>query len=328
MITHRQRLEDCLVGQKPDRVPIAFWRHFPVDDQTPEGLATATLHFQNTYDLDLVKVTPQSSFCLMDWGIKQEWRGLPEGTYTYTQRVVQQPDDWFKLPTLNPTRGRLGAQLHCLELLRKSLGAGTPYIQTIFNPLSQAKNLAGGDTLLIQIRRYPEAVHAGLKIITESTRRFIEAAIKTGISGIFFAVQHANYGLLSRGEYQEFGRAYDLPVLEAAQDFWLNLLHLHGTEIMFEEFIDYPVQVINWHDKETEPSLTDGLAKFPGAVCGGLQRHETLLLGTLEQVATEAHEAIHATGGIRHILGTGCVAFTTVPHGNLMAARQSVESGI
>ena len=56
-ITHRQRLETCLTGQKPDRTPVALWRHFPVDDQTPEGLAAATLNFQSTFDFDLVKVT-------------------------------------------------------------------------------------------------------------------------------------------------------------------------------------------------------------------------------------------------------------------------------
>ncbi|MBP1702385.1 MAG: hypothetical protein H6Q38_1492 [Chloroflexi bacterium] len=326
MITHRQRLEICLMGDQPDRVPVALWRHFPVDDQTAEGLAAATLQYQNTYDFDLVKVTPQSSFCVMDWGIQQEWRGEPEGTYSYTQRVIHRPEDWYNLPMLDPYTGRLGTQLRCLEIINNSLGSHTPIIQTIFNPLSQAKNLAGGDQLLLHLRRYPEAVHAGLSIITECTRRFIDAAVKTGIAGIFYAVQHAKFHLLSVAEYKEFGRAYDLQVLGSTSDLWLNLLHLHGTEIMFSEFIDYPVQVINWHDRETEPSLSQGLTKFPGIVCGGLQRHETLLLGTPQQIQTEAHQAIAATGGRRLILGTGCVAFTTVPYGNLIAARRSVES--
>ena len=66
-ITHRQRLETCLAGEKPDRTPVALWRHFPVDDQTPTGLAAATLKFQQDYDFDLVKVSPPSSFCLKDW---------------------------------------------------------------------------------------------------------------------------------------------------------------------------------------------------------------------------------------------------------------------
>ena len=47
--------------------------------------------------------------------------------------------------------------------------------------------------------------------------RFIEAAKGAGIDGIFYAVQHARYPLMSRDEFTEFGRAYDLRVLEAAQ---------------------------------------------------------------------------------------------------------------
>jgi hypothetical protein len=36
-LNHRARLEACLTGQIPDRAPVALWRHFPVDDQTPTG---------------------------------------------------------------------------------------------------------------------------------------------------------------------------------------------------------------------------------------------------------------------------------------------------
>jgi uroporphyrinogen decarboxylase len=325
MITHRSRIENCLAGASLDRVPVALWRHFPVDDQAAGTLAAATLNYQRTFDMDLVKVTPQSSFCLLDWGIRQEWQGMPEGTYTYTQRVIQNPEDWSRLTPLDPSRGRLGQQLECLKLLSGALGHDTPFIQTIFNPLSQAKNLAGGDTLMFHLRRYPDALHAGLQTIVESTRRFIEAAKSTGISGIFYAVQHAQFGLLGQAEYREFGRTYDLQVLEASQDLWLNMLHLHGTQVMFDEFVDYPIQVINWHDKETSPSLAGGKSLFPGVVCGGLRRHQTLLLGTPQQVTEEARQAIEESQGQRHILGTGCVAYTTVPYGNILAARQAVE---
>jgi uroporphyrinogen decarboxylase len=325
MSTHRKRLETCLSGEKPDRVPIALWRHFPVDDQTPEGLAHATLDFHKRFDFDLIKVTPPSSYCLKDWGAQDEWRGANEGTRDYTHNVIQHPEDWERLPTLEPARGYLGAQLECLRLLVQELGPETPIIQTIFNPLSQAKNLVGKDNLTIHLRRHPDALQAGLKTITETTQQFIEAAKLTGISGVFYAVQHAQYGLLSEDEYNNFGRFHDLKVLEPARELWLNMLHLHGQEIMFNNFLDYPVNIINWHDRETSPSLSEGQALFSGVVCGGLQRHNTLVLGTPEDVKAEAFEAIQATGGQRFILGTGCVVPTIAPFGNMLAARQSVE---
>ena len=322
--SHRSRLETCLSGIQPDRTPVALWRHFPVDDQTPAGLAAATIEFQRTYDFDLVKVTPASSFCLKDWGVEDEWRGATEGTRDYTRRVIIQPENWTHLPVLSPFAGRLGNQLECLRLIVNDLGPQIPVIQTIFNPLSQAKNLLGKDTLLVHLRRYPEAVHAGLRILTETTQRFVEAAVQTGIAGIFFAVQHAQYSLLSEAEYDDFGCPYDFQVLEPARGLWLNMLHLHGDEVMFDRFLDYPMGVINWHDRDTWPSLRQAQVRFTGVVCGGLQRDRTMVLGTPESVTTEALDAVQETAGKRFILGTGCVLPIIAPRANIWAARQAV----
>jgi len=323
-MTHRQRLERTLAGELPDRPPVALWRHFPVDDQTPDGLAAAALDFQRTYDFDLVKVTPASSFCLKDWGVDDAWRGAPEGTRDYTVRVIHEPEDWRRLRPLDPRQGHLGAQLTCLRLLVEELAPHTPVIQTIFSPLAQAKNLVGPEQLLIHLRRYPDAVHEGLRVITETTIRFIEAARETGIDGVFYAVQHAQYGLLSADEFRTFGREYDLRVMDAAADLWLNVVHLHGSEVMFDLVADYPAAVLNWHDRETSPSLAEGQQRFPGVVCGGLRRWDTLVLGDPESVRREAQDAIQATGGRRFILGTGCVVPTLAPRANLFAARQAV----
>ncbi len=324
-ITHRQRIEKCLLGDLPDKTPIALWRHFPVDDQTPDRLARAVLEFQSINNFDLVKVTPSSSYCLKDWGVKDEWRGNPEGTRQYLSRVIQSPEDWLNLPVLNPFKGALGDQLNCLKIINNELGSGVPVLQTIFSPLAQAKNLVGGEILLVHLRQYPEAVLAGLKTVAETTSRFIEAAIKTGIAGIFYAVQHANYQLLSETEYIQFGRKFDLDVLELVRENWLNMLHLHGTNVMFKLFTAYPVQVMNWHDRETFPTLADGKKLFPGVVCGGLQRERTMELGNPDQVHSEASDAIRATEGKRFILGTGCVLQTTTPRANILAAIRTAR---
>jgi uroporphyrinogen decarboxylase len=322
-ITHRKRIESCIIGDFPDRTPIALWRHFPIDDQTPDGLAAAIIDFQRTYDFDLVKVTPASSFCLKDWGADDEWRGNTEGTREYVRRVINSPEDWIKLKPLEPKSGALEAQLSCLKIICDELSPFVPVIQTIFSPLAQAKNLIGGQELLVHMRKYPEAFQAGLNIIAESTQRFIEAACKLDISGIFYAIQHANYQLLSKNEYEKFGRVYDLSLLDAVSEKWINMLHLHGDNIMFELFSDYPIQSINWHDRETYPNLVEAQALFPGVLCGGLQRIHTMELGSPENVFTEARNAIQATNNRRFILGTGCVLSVTTPRANIMAAIKS-----
>lgn len=324
-MNRRARLEATLTGARPDRTPVALWRHFPVDDQTPEGLAAAVVAFQQAYDFDFVKVTPESSYFIKEWGITDAWRGNPEGTREYTHLPITSPEDWARLPLLDPRQGALGNQFTALRLIEKALGPDVPVIFTIFSPIGQARKMAGTETFLYHLRRYPDALHTGLKIIQESTLRFIEALKATGIAGLFYAVQHGQYGTLSEAEFAAFGRAYDLPLLEAAKAWWLNVLHLHGSHVMFEQVADYPAQVINWHDRETWPSLATGQRLFPGAVCGGLRQWETMVLGTPAQVQAEAREALEMTGGRRFILGTGCVTPITAPHGNLLAARHGGE---
>jgi uroporphyrinogen decarboxylase len=327
MPTHREQIQALLTGEKTDRPAVALWRHFPVDDQTPETLAAATLNFQQTYDFDIVKVTPASSFCLKDWGVEDKWTGHTEGTRAYTRRVVSGPKDWERLPVLDPTSEHLAAQLTCLRLIRSKLTKETPIIQTVFSPLAQAKNLAGGETLLTHLRLHPEAVMKGLQAIAESTRRFVESALGTGVDGVFYAIQHAQASLLTLEEYKSFGLPHDLHILEPAKQLWCNMLHLHGHDGYFSLLSSYDFQIVNWHDRETYPSLAEGQKLFSGAVCGGM-RQDTLVYGNQAEVQKEAAEAIEQTRGQRFILGTGCVVPVIASHGNIITARQSVDPGV
>jgi len=323
-LTKRNRLEATIAGEPTDRLPVALWRHWPVDDQRGPDLARATLAFQRTFDFDFIKVTPSSNYCLADWGAQSQWVGHFHGTRDYGRPVIQSPEDWTGLPILDPTQGLLNEIRQALSIIGQEVKEEVPFIQTIFNPLAQARNLAG-DRLLSDLRQHPNALKAGLETITESTLRFIETIRETGIAGVFLALQHASYDLLTEAEYREFGRPYDLRILEATRDLWFNLLHVHGQNIMFDPVADYPAQAINWHDQETPPSLKEATARFPGALVGGLRQEETMAYGTPDQVRAEVGAAIQQTGGRRLIIGTGCVTPIIAPMSNLWAAREAVE---
>ncbi len=324
MITHRERIQACLNHKKTDHTPIALWRHFPVDDQNPELLAAATLKFQETYDFDIVKVTPASSFEVKGWGVEDEWMGDDEGSRRYTKRVIEKPGDWEKLHVLDPSSPHLAGQLACLRLVKQGLSPETPLIQTIFSPLAQAKNLAGNDLLLEHIRKNPEAVMKGLDTIAKTTAKFVEAVCDVGVDGIFYAVQHAQANLLSLDEYKSFGLPSDRVALEPANDLWCNMLHLHGRDVYFSLLRFYNFQIVNWHDRETYPTLGEAQSLFNGVLCGGL-RQDTLVSQDQAAVKNEAADAIKQTKGQRFILGTGCVVPYVASSENIMAARKSVE---
>jgi len=324
-LSHFDRIETITNGEVPDRPAVAFWRHFPVDDMDPGTLARSTIHFQELFDFDLVKVSPASVFCIKDWGVDSVWRGNPEGSREYTKRVIYSPEDWLSLMKLDPLKGSLGAHLECLKTVRKSIPSSTPLIQTIFSPLSQAKNLAGPDMLQVYLRKYPDALIAGLQVIMETTVDFISALKGIGISGIFYAVQQASYRLFSVNEFVRFGKSFDLQILNQCNDFQLNMVHIHGKDIMFDQMIDYPVKIFNWHDRETAPTLGEAKDIVTATTCGGINQFQTLALGTPLQVEAEAIDALSATKGLRFILGTGCVTPVLTPMTNLWAARNIVE---
>ena len=324
MTTHRERIQACFNGEQTDRTPIALWRHFPEEDQNPEALAAATLKFQQTYDFDIVKVTPASSFMVKDWGVEDEWKNNPEGSREYTKRIIHDPKDWEKLKPLDPSAPHLAAQLKCLKLVREGIGTDTPVIQTIFNPMSQAKNLAGNDLLLEHIKKHPEAVMKGLETITKTTAKFIEAVHEIGVDGIFYAIQHAQGSMLELDEYKSIVLPFDQETLKPAEEFWCNLLHLHGKDVYFSLLRLMNFQIVNWHDRETYPSLIEAQSVHRGVLCGGI-RQDTLYSGTPAQVKEEAADAIKQTKGKRFILGTGCVVYYQSAHENIMAAKESIQ---
>jgi len=324
--TSRERLQALVHGEKVDQIPVALWHHFPVDDQNADKLAAATINFQQTFNFDLVKVSPSSSFCLEDWGARDIWAGDPEGTRAYQGTVIHAPEDWKKLKKLDPHKGALGRQLDCLKIVRDAIGAQVPIIQTIFSPLSQAKNLIGKANLAAEMHRNPEALKAGLDIITETTADFIEACQRLGIDGIFYAVQHASYNILSGTEFEEFEKTYDRRLFPLIEEFWLNMLHIHGTSIMADACVDYPLQIFNWHDRDTQPNLADGKKLFNKVVCGGLGRIDAMLLGNESVIKAEIDDAVRQTNGQGFILGTGCVMMQTTPYGNIKTAVDHVRA--
>lgn len=324
----RERLEKTIAGEATDRIPVALWRHWPGDDQRAADLARSTIDFQQQYDWDFVKVTPCSGYCVTDYGVQDDWQGSLEGTRVVTRRAVSRSLDWTSLRTLDPAKGALGRQQECLRMVTDALSPQVPVIQTIFSPLAQAKNIAGTEQMMHHMRTQPDRFHSGLNIITESTLRFIDSLRRLPIDGIFYAIQHASYARLSEAEYRTFGLPYDRKILEALPSkWWLNVIHLHGDAPMFHLLNELRAPVVNWHDRDTEPTLAQGKTMFAGAVCGGLSRWDHVHQGTPNTVRDMVRDAIEQTNGRRLIISTGCVTMVTSPLSNLRAVRQAVEPG-
>ena len=323
-MTKRERVQAALAGKPVDRMPVAFWRHWPIDDQDAEALTRATLDYQRRFDWDFIKVTPSHTYCIEDYGAKHVYRGKAIGDRDHLERVVKRIEDWDHIEPLDVRKGAYARQLRCLRMVLETRDPNTPVIQTVFNPIGMARYLAD-EAYAVHLRRDPERVERALSALTETCAAFSRAAIAEGADGIFLSTAAASYEVMSEDEYRRFGRPGDLAVLKAAGGGWLNILHLHGQHPMFGHVTDYPVHVLNWHDRAAGPSLAEAAKLFPGALACGVEQFTLLHFGTPAEVEAQVQDAITQMGGRRLIVAAGCTYPLTVPDGNLLAARQAVE---
>jgi uroporphyrinogen decarboxylase len=325
----RERLERTIAGEPTDRTPVALWRHFPGDDQRAVDLAAAVVDWQRRYDWDFVKVTPANTYNVVDYALQERWQGDLEGMRTIIRPVITKSLDWTNLRVLDPSRGMLRQALDALSLIREGVELTTPILMTIPSPLAQARMLAGEATLIKHLRTAPDRLRTGLNTLTDSTLRLVDALRRSGLSGLYYSAELATYTALSEAEYREFGRPYDLRILEgASRDWWLNILHLQGELPMFDQFRDYPVQAINWQDRDSDPTIDMAKLRFKGALCAGLGQRDALHDGTPVEVRSQARNAMEQASNRRLILSAGCVTMVTTPLSNLKAARGVVEPGL
>ena len=322
---HWQRVEAAVRGDPVDHPPIALWRHFPEDDQHVDKLVAQTLAWQQRWDFDLVKFMPSGTYGVEDWGAVTAYTGQANGARVVVKPAVVRTADWNAIGDLDVRRGSYGLQNEALALTAKALGGSVPFLQTVFSPLTTARKLST-ERLFADLRREPETLHRALRVITGVTIRFALDALAAGAHGIFLATQLASFRLLSRDEYERFGKPYDLEILAAlAGKARLSMLHAHGDDIMFDLVAGYPAEMLNWHDRLTEPTLRAALPRFPRLLVGGLEEHGALGRGEVELVAREVADAIAQTGGRRLMIGPGCVVPVAVTDAAVEAAVRATR---
>lgn len=305
-MTHRERIEAALKGESTDRAPFGFWWHFANRDRSPRRLAELAVALQHRLDLDFIKFSPYGLYSVVDWGVTLEIFAGNLNPPVQTGYPIQSPDDWL---TLEPHSGEDGEYLVLLEAQRIALDmldGKVPFTQTIFSPLTSAAKMVGRDKLPIHIRQHPDELHQGLKIITETTRRFVTQVVQRGADGLFFASQAVDPNYITPEEHAEFAKRYDLQVLEATGGkTWFDIFHLHGREISFDQVLDYPVHAFNYHDRDYGPSLSEMRKRTTKCLLGGISPGGPIAKGTPDEVAWEVEDAWKQLGGRGLIITPG-----------------------
>ena len=320
-MTPRERVLAALHGAAVDRPPVSLWRHFPNADQSAQALADSTVAWQRLLDLDFIKLMPPGDYATIDWGATSAYRGAAGGTRETTTYPVRRLEDWDAIGLLDAGHGFNAEVVGACRLVRAQLGPDVPVLQTIFSPLTIAHKLSGG-RVIQHLQDDPERVHQALANITAVTRAVTRASLAAGADGVFFASQCATSDMLSRADYDEFGTAYDEPVIAAASDAGsiFTLIHVHGANAYFDVLASYHAHALNWHDRRFGPPIQEVLRDYPArAAVAGVDEHGIVEM-TAEQVREQVLEARDAAHERRLLVGPGCVITIATPEENLRAA--------
>lgn len=325
----KERVDAALRNQGVDRPPVSLWRHFYECEQSAEDLAGAMLSFHRKYDWDWMKVNPRASYHVEGWGVKTDYNAEgANGKPVVTQAPVQSAADFGKLQPLSVSEGVLGEQIEALERIGEALGGEAYFLETVFNPLSIAADLVNDDaTFLRFMQEDPQALKAGLEVITETFIAFSSAVLKAGAGGLFFATtEWASRDKLTEEQWAEWARPYDLRVLAAVQGAPFNVLHVCKNNNLLFALADYPVDAINWAvGSPGNPSMRDVQLNTGKTVIGGYM-NETLRDGTPAQITSQARVAREETGGRRWMLGPACSIPVDCPEENVRAARAAADA--
>lgn len=317
---YRDLIESVLRGESVPTCPVAFWQHHPVADQQEATLVEQTLAFQELYDCDWVKVTPASTFQVRDYGVTDAWKGDSLGRRWIGPGIIREPEDWARLPSINPREGFIGRHLRCARELRRRLDRAVPVLQSVFNPVFQA-SVIGGAAFAAHLEACPEAVEAGLRRITENTVRFIEALANEEVDGIYLVSQHAREGGLSRAAYERFGWPSDARCLEAAADMPLaSLFHLHGEAAFLPAREGFPRCVLHLATDGGKPDPATWLDTERRWISTGPGQDGKIRQGTTSEAAAEVREVLKLWKGPGFLLGAGCVLPLDTPEANIHAA--------
>lgn len=328
MSIHKDRIRTVLKGEMPDRVPISLWRHFYDKESSASGLAEVMTAFQKKYDWDFMKINPRASYHIESWGAEIKFSQNPLIKTKVIEYPVKKTEDWKRLKVLNSADKTLAEQLKALKLIKRRLKAEIFIVETIFTPLSIAGDLVKEEKdLLKDLRKEPELIHTALEIITETYSDFAVECLNAGADGIFFATtEWATKNLLTEEEYLEFGKPYDLKLLQKIESAEFNILHICKSHNFLTLFTDYPVRVVNWDSIDpTNLNLKEGEKILNKIVLGGIDQENLLLKGTSDKVTKEIKEIIELNQKVNFILGPGCVIYPHTPEDNIEAVRRAVE---
>ena len=326
-MTNRERVTAALKGEPVDRVPLAFWMHNFATENSAKDLAGETLRLAREFGWDYLKPQSRAQCFAEMWGLRYRASGERAVPYTVTANPCASAADLARLQPTDPRTGSLGDQLEALRLIRAGVGPDTPIIWTVFSPLMVVPYLlrGGREQALTIMRSEPLALEHALDTIAETLAGYTRACLEAGADGLFYATNVATRELITAEECRRFQRPYDLRILATAAPATFNVLHVCGTDVLFDEFTDYPVHAVSWATVPENPTLHEGHRRTGRAAIGGLPAKPGIATLTAEAIVDRTRDAVAEMNGRWLLLGPDCSVNPDTPDALMHAARAALR---
>src|SRR5438445_11074635 len=200
-MTKRARVLAALRGDRVDRVPLSFWLHNFVTENSAAGLVAETLRLARTFDWDFLKPQSRAQCFAEMWGLRYAPSRERATPYTVERVPLATAEDLRRLEPADARTGALGERLQGLRAIRKAVGTETPIIWTVFSPLMVLPFLltGGRPAVLSLMGSEAAAVDHALSAMAETLGAYARAAMAEGADGLFYATNMAT-GELSTAE--------------------------------------------------------------------------------------------------------------------------------
>ncbi len=323
-LSSRERLHAAMNGLEMDRPPVSLWRHFPEEDQTAEGLAGATLRWQDQFEFDFIKFMPPGDYPTIDWGAESRYEGSLGGTRTTTAVPFNSAEDWKRLTSVDVETGFNRTMLDAVRVTRQRLDPDVPLLQTISAPLTIAMKLSNGQAIQ-HLHTHPDLMAEALVTIANVTRAMLKRSMEHGADGVFFATQCADESIMPEQEYRLLALPFDLQVLAALPLDAFLMVHLHGAKPFLGLSDALAPGMLNWHDRRFGPPLQEIQSQTGRCVAGGINE-QSIVTDDAETVSAGVVEAIEQNGSRSVVVSPGCVVPINTPEETVAAAVDAVKT--
>jgi uroporphyrinogen decarboxylase len=301
-------VDRVLRGETADRPPLSLWYHFGVQHGKGTQFARLALEYFRFYDFDFLKV------------MNDYFYPLPEGL-----DAVQTGADLRRITRFDVERSPWREQFRALEVIRAGLKGKAYFLDTVFDPWQTLKRALAGENIGALMDNEPDTVREALEVITENLIAYCRRSLDIGSAGIFLSVP-ASREFMSRERFLTFVKPFAYRLLEAVfGQGRMNVAHIHGDDLYFDDCLNFPVHVFNWWDRGPGgPSLSSVKERIPGCVMGGID-HKIVNRRTCVFLRDHVREGRTLGGKDRFFLANGCSIDASVPSRAIQAIVEAAR---